>query len=346
MKKFIGICAGIILSVMVVVMTAWGMLAIYYSDIPSATQRTCFAGLFAIATVSAFVVLPNRRRTLVWFCVVFSVLVAWWSLIKPSNSRDWQDDVAVLPYAEIQSDLVTIHNIRNFNYRTETDFDPHYYDKTFDLNKLNSVDLITVYWMGDAIAHVMLSFGFGGTDYVTFSIETRKEKAEAYSAIKGFFKQYELIYVVGDERDLIRLRTSIRNPQEDVYLYRLRMLPERKRLLFLEYIKKINELREHPEFYNTLTTNCTTNVINHVRAYGGKLRYNWKILLSGYTPQYVYELGGLDTSLPFEVLRRRSLINEKAHRADKDPGFSEKIREDLPLVHVSSLYNGMTGCLN
>jgi hypothetical protein len=334
MKKFTEICVIMVIGVIVAVMTAWGMLAIYYSDIPDETLKTCFAGLFGLATISAFIVLPNRRRTLVGFIVVFAALVAWWSLIKPSNNRDWQEDVAVLPYADIQGDLVTIRNIRNFNYRTETDFDPHYYDKTFDLNKLSSVDLITAYWMGDAIAHVMLSFGFGGTDYVTFSIETRKEKTEAYSTVKGFFKQYELFYVVGDERDLIRLRTSFRNPQEDVYLYRLRMPPERRRQLFMEYIKKINELKEKPEFYNTLTTNCTTNVIMHARAYGGTVRYNWKILLSGYTPQYLYELGGLDTSLPFEVLRRRSFINEKAHRADKDPGFSEKIREGLPLPGV------------
>jgi hypothetical protein len=322
----------LVIALMVAVMTAWGMLAIYYSDIPDATQRTCFAGLFGLATLAAFIVLPNRRRTLICFIAAFAALVAWWSLIKPSNSRDWQKDIAVLPYATTQGSLVTIHNIRNLNYRTETDFDSRYYDKTFDLNKLSSVDLITVYWMGDAIAHVMISFGFGGSDYVTFSIETRKEKHEAYSTIKGFFKQYELTYVVGDERDLIRLRTSFRNPQEDVYLYHLRMPPERKRLLFLEYIKKINELKEEPEFYNTLTTNCTTNVVTHVQAYGGKLRYNWKILLSGYTPQYLYELGVLDTSLPFVELRKLSHINQRAHEAGDDQNFSLKIREGLPLT--------------
>jgi len=322
---------GIVIGVAVTVMTVWGMLAIYYSDIPDATQRTLFAGLFGLATISAFIILPNRRRTLIFFIAAFAALIVWWSLIKPSNNRDWQKDVAVLPYAEIQGDLVTIQNIRNFTYRTETDFDPHYYDKTFDLNKLDSVDLIAVYWMGDAIAHVMLSFGFGGTDYVAFSIEIRKEKTEAYSALKGFFKQYELTYVVGDERDLIGLRTSFRNPQEDVYLYRLRMLPERKRLLFLEYIKKINELKEQPEFYNTLTTNCTTNVVTHTRAYGGDIRYNWKVLLSGYAPQYVYEIGGLDTSRTFAELRKLSYINQRANESGNGNNFSVKIREGLPM---------------
>ena len=318
----------ILITIIVTGMTVWGSLAIYYSDLPGQTLRVCSAGLFGLGILCAFIILPNRRRTVVLFLAVFAALVAWWSSIEPSNNRDWQDNLAVLPYATIQGDLVTLHNIRNFNYRTETDFDPRYYDKTFDINKLNSVDLITSYWMGDAIAHVMFSFGFGGSDYVTFSIETRKEKTEAYSTIKGFFKQYELIYVVGDERDLIRLRTNYRN--DDVYLYRIRAVPERMRRLFVEYIKKINTLKETPEFYNTLTTNCTTNVIAHIKAFGGDARYNWKILLSGYAPKYAYELDKLDTSLPFEELRKRSYINKRAHEVGNDQNFSLKIREGLP----------------
>ena len=190
--------------------------------------------------------------------------------------------------------------------------------KTFDISKLTSVDLITVYWMGDAIAHVIISFGFGGTDFVTFSIETRKAKGQEYSSIQGFFKQYGLIYAVGDERDLIRVRTSFRNPQEDVYLYRIRVSPERALQFFMEYVEKINELREKPEFYNTLTTNCTTSIITLIRAFGGDIHYSWKILLSGYTAEYAYELGRLDTTLPFAELRKKSHINKRAHEAGDD----------------------------
>ena len=274
--------------------------------------------------------LPRRGRTLFWFFVIFALLVVWWGTIRPSNARIWQADVSVLPYAAVAGDLVTLHNIRNFTYRTETDFDVVYYDKTFDLSKLNSVDLIAVYWMGDAIAHVMLSFGFGDADYVAFSIEARKETHEGYSSVKGFFKQYELIYVVADERDVIRLRTDYRNPQEDVYLYRTRITPENARRLFLEYVEQINNLKDEPEFYNTLTTNCTTNVVRHIRAFGGKVTYSWKILLSGYAPQYAYERGGLDTSLTFEELRKRSYINPRAHTIGNVPEFSRRIREDLP----------------
>jgi hypothetical protein len=314
----------------VILMTAWGSLAIWYSDLAGGYVRGGLAGLFVLATLLAFVFFRGRLRTLAGFLVVFGGIVAWWLSIPASNDRAWQPDVAVLPYATVTGEQVTIHNIRNLNYRTETDFDVRYYDKTFDLNRLDSVDLIAVYWMGDAIAHIMVSFGFEGKDFVAFSIETRKEKGEGYSTLKGFFKQYELTYVVADERDLIRLRTDYRNPPEDVYLYRGHMTPENSRKFFMEYVRQINSLKENPEWYNTLTTNCTTDVVRLSRAYGGKARYNWKVLLSGYAPQYAYENGSLDTRIPFEELRKLSYINPKARAIGDDPQFSHKIREGLP----------------
>jgi len=314
----------------VILMTAWGALAIWYSDLPGDYVRGGLAGLFVLATLLAFVFLPGRLRTLAGFLVVFAGIVVWWLIIPASNERNWQRDVAVLPYATVEGEQVTIHNIRNLNYRSETDFDVRYYDKTFDLNRLDSVDLIAVYWMGDAIAHVMVSFGFQEKNFVTFSIETRKEKGENYSTLKGFFKQYELIFIVGDERDLIRVRTDYRKPTEDVYIYRTRMPPENARKFFMEYIRQINSMKENPEWYNTLTTNCTTDVVRLIRAYGGKARYNWKVLLSGYAPLYAYDLGALDTRIPFEELRKLSYINPKARALGDDPDFSRKIRESLP----------------
>lgn len=314
----------------VILMTAWGTLAIWYSSLSGGYVRAGLAGLFVLATLLAFVFLPGRLRTLAGFLVVFAGIVAWWLSIPASNDRAWQPGVAVLPYATVKGEQVTIHNIRNLNYRTETDFDVRYYDKTFDLNRLDSVDLIAVYWMGDAIAHIMVSFGFDEKDFVAFSIETRNEKGEGYSTLKGFFKQYELTYVVADERDLIRVRTEYRNPPEDIYLYRGRMTPENSRKFFMEYVRQINALKENPEWYNTLTTNCTTDVVRLSRAYGGKARYNWKVLLSGYAPQYAYENGSLDTRIPFEELRKKSYINPKARAIGDDSQFSRKIREGLP----------------
>jgi hypothetical protein len=292
--------------------------------------RAGLAVLYVLATFLAFIFLSRRRRTLAGFLVVFAGIVAWWLSIPASNDRNWQADVAVLPYAVVKGEQVTIYNIRNLNYRTETDYDVRYYDKTFDLNRLDSVDLIAVYWMGDAIAHIMISFGFQEKDFVTFSIETRKEVGEDYSTLKGFFKQYELIFIAGDERDLIRVRTDYRNPPEDVYLYRGRLAPENSRKFFMEYVRQINSMKENPEWYNTLTTNCTTDVVRLIRAYGGRARYNWKVLLSGYAPQYAYENGSLDTCIPFTELRKLSYINSKARAVGEDPEFSRKIRERLP----------------
>jgi hypothetical protein len=184
--------------------------------------------------------------------------------------------------------------------------------------------------MGDAIAHVMVSFGFQEKDFVTFSIETRKEQGEEYSTLKGFFKQYELIFIVGDERDLIRVRTDFRKPPEDVYLFRTDATPANARKFFMEYIRQINSMKENPEWYNTLTTNCTTDVVRLIRGFGGRARYNWKVLLSGYAPQYAYENGSLDTRIPFEELRKLSYINPKARAVGDDPEYSRKIREGLP----------------
>ena len=274
----------------------------------------------------------NEPALALFLSAAFLLLVAWWSTIPPSQDRDWAPEYAKLVHATINGDLVTIHNIRNFDYRTETDFTPRYYDKTFDLRQLDSVDVIATYWMGDAIAHVFLSFGFSGKDFLAISIETRRERGESYSTIAGFFKQYELFYVVADERDLIRLRTNYRkDPPEDVYLYRSRAPADNARRLFLDYIREINSLAEKPEFYNALTTNCTTSILTHTRVNQGNLPLSWKVLLSGYVPQYLYERGAIDTSLPFEELKRRSLINAAAQAADTAPDFSQRIRAKLTI---------------
>jgi hypothetical protein len=330
--KFLGlVCLGLVIAGA----TLWGALAIFYSDLAGEPVRIAFAAAFALGTAAAFLLLRNRRGTLLGFCVAFALLLLWWLSIEPSNQRDWQTEVAVLPYATRKGDLVTLHNVRNFDYRTEQDFVPQYYDRTFDLRALDAVDLIAVYWAGDAIAHVMVSFGFAG-EHVAISIETRKEKGEAYSSLAGFFKRYELIYVVGDERDLIRVRTNYRRPEELVYLYRTRARPENARRLFLEYVDKINQLKEQPEFYNTLTTNCTTDVWLLVRTLTGKLPLDWRVLLSGHFPEYAYDLGSLDTSMPFAALKTQSLINDQAHAADQDPDFSARIRAGLPRPPVRS----------
>jgi len=214
----------------------------------------------------------------------------------------------------------------------ENDFTPRYDDRTYDLRDLDSLDLVASYWMGEAIAHVMLSFGFAGEQFVVFSVETRRERTEGYSAVKGFFKQYELFYVVADERDVIRLRTNYReDPPEDVYVYRTDALPEEIRRVFLDYLREVNALAASPAWYNTLTTNCTTAIMTHLRVNPGHAPMSWKVLLSGYAPRYAWERGALDSRLSFEELKARSRVNDAARAADRAPDFSQRIREGRPV---------------
>lgn len=308
----------------------WGILALDFLVPHNDILRNSLAIVFGALSLLAIIGIYFRRwrlRVLTAYLALFALLLGWWCSIEPSNERDWQTDVAVLPHADIEGDIVTVHNIRNFDYRSETDYTPAYYDKRFDMRKLEGADLVAVYWMGPAVAHIFISFAFSGGDHLAISIETRKEKGEEYSTLKGFFRQYELYYVVADERDVIRLRTNYRNPPEDVYVYRLQAPLENIRRVFFEYMAKINSLKDRPEFYNTLTTNCTTNIWFHTRVNPEHLPFNWKILASGYVPEYAYGAGRLDTSVPFSELKRRAHINARAKAADGAADFSRLIRE-------------------
>lgn len=325
--RIVGWISVILVSAAVI---GWETLAVYYSNLPAGF---CLPGAVLVAVISLSILIWVRPagRLLLFFTSVFLSVVVWFLLIPPSNNRNWQTDVARLSWADISGNRVTVHNIRNFDYRTETDYTPAYYDRTFDMDKLASIDVITVYWMGPAIAHVLLSFGFTGGEYLAVSIETRKTVGEDYSTVKGFFRQYELYYVVADERDVIRLRTNYRHdPTEDVYIYRVQGNVENGRRVFLEYMKKLNQLKTTPEFYNTLTTNCTTNIWLNTRVNPGHPPFSWKILASGYLPEYLYECGLLDTSVPFETLRKRAYANDRAHAADTAPDFSRRIRTAEP----------------
>ena len=320
---------GWILAVLVLTaITGWETLAVFYSNLPEGL-RLPGAIVIALFSLWTLVLVRPAGRSILFFLCGFAIIVIWFLLIPPSNNRDWQTDVARLSWAEIDGDRVTVHDIRNFDYRSETDYTPAYYDKRFSLRQLESVDVVAVYWMGPAIAHVFLSFGFTGGDQLAISIEARKEKGEGYSTVKGFFRQYELYYVVADERDVIRLRTNYRHdPPENVYVYRTHGLIEDGRRLFLSYMDKLNALKTTPEFYNSLTTNCTTNIWLNTRVNPDHLPFSWKILVSGHIPEYLYETGRLDNSLPFSELEKRAHVNARAHAADAAPDFSRRIREE------------------
>jgi uncharacterized protein DUF4105 len=342
------ILGWIVFGLAIALVSAWCVLAILRAPVGAPLVREGLAVLLSLVALGALIGLfvPRLRAgTLGAFLAALLIFALGWSRIQPSNDRAFRAEEAVLSYAEIEGDRVTVHNIRNFSYRTETDFTPAYYDKTFDLRQLDSVDLVSVYWMGPDIAHIMLSFGFAGQDYLAISIEARKEQGEGYSTVDGFFRHYELFYVVGDERDVIGVRALQRNdPPEDVYLYRLQGPPDAAQRLFLEYLRQINALREQPEFYNTLTTNCTSTIWMNARVNPRHVPLSWKIIVSGHVPEYLYDQGRLDTSRPFEELRRLGHVNERARAAGPTAAdFSQRIREGLPGVHVATMRRNPQG---
>jgi hypothetical protein len=338
MKKTVIKILGISMLCGIILLSAvWAGLALLFTT-PQNGLHIALASCSALASLIALAAQFSPRwrwRGLGGHIVQFALVMIWWATITPSNDRDWQTSVSVLPFATVNGNLVTVHNIRNFSYRSEFDYEPAWYDKQFDLRKLEGVDLVAVYWMGPAIAHIFVSFAFTGGDHLAISIETRNEKGEGYSTLKGFFRRYELHYVVADERDVIRLRTNYRHqPPEDVYVYRLqgRSL-ENGRRVFMDYINKINSLKDSPEFYNTLTTNCTTNIWFHSKGNPEHLPFSWKILASGYVPQYLYESGMLDSRLPFDELQRSAHVNVQAQAADKAMDFSQRIRSNKASTH-------------
>jgi hypothetical protein len=306
---------------------AWGTLAIYYSNLPWGWARLVLALFFL--TFGVWTLWFSRTpRKIVVFAVLFLGVVVWFSSIKPSHDRPWRPEVAVMPRAFIDGDRVRITGVRNFEYRSRDDFTVRYEEREVSVSHLNSLDFYLSYWTPGPIAHTFLSFGFDNAPPISISIEARPEIGESFSPIPSLFKQLELIYIVGDERDLVRVRTNYRN--EDVFLYRIRISPEFARRLFLVYLERINELADRPEFYDLFSNNCTINIVRYANLAGRVGRFHIGHILPGLADRYLYSAGLLDTSLPFAELRRRSHINEAAQAAGNAKDFSERIRKSLP----------------
>ncbi|MDK9700289.1 MAG: DUF4105 domain-containing protein [bacterium] len=327
MPRWLNRLGSVLFRFCLLLMAVWAMLALLYSDLPGVEKAACVA-IFGVMSLFAFVGKYSDYRTRLGFIVLFSIVFGWWLLLRPSNHRNWQRDVAILPSAEVNGRIITIHNIRNCDYRTETDYTTHYYDKTFDVTNIQSLDLFLIYWGSPYIAHSILSFNFNEENPISISIETRKEVGEEYSTVKGFFRQYESIYVVADERDLIGLRTNYRG--EQVYLYRLNATPDFIQKVFLDFVATINSLNVSPAWYNALTGNCTTGIRSHIVRYNEDSFFDWRVVVNGFADEMLYERKRIDTSMPFPELKKISLINERAKGIDKSPDFSRMIRVGLP----------------
>ncbi len=311
------------------ILVLWTTLALHYSNLPWPWLRTALAVAFAVLGVWSFFVSKSRSGFWIGATVVVAVM-AWWAVIPPRQDRDWKPEVSVTPRAIIDGDRVKLTGVRNFDYRSTTDFTVRYEDREVLLSHLTSADFFISYWAPGPVAHTFISFTFDNAPPVCISIEARSEKGERYGALPSLFKQYELIYVIGDERDIVRVRTNYR--KEQVYLYRTLARPEGVRRLFLSYLEKANQLADEPEFYHLLSNNCTINIDRHAYKDGRGSGFDLRLLLNGYSDRFAYAKGVLDGSVPFPELRARSLINEEAQAADQDPDFSRLIRSHLTPV--------------
>jgi hypothetical protein len=310
-------------------LVAWCSLAIFFSNAPWPWLRVTL--MVAFLALAVWLLCVRRgKRPLAWFSAACGAVVAWWSLIPPSHDRPWKPEVARMPRAVIEGDQLRISNFRNFTYRHRDDFDVRYEERVFDLADLKAVDFFISYWKPGPIGHTFLSFDFGDDDPLCISIEVRPEVGEGFAPVGSMFKQFELVYVAGDERDLVGVRSLHRN--EDVYLYRTRASPRNARALLEHYVGRMNALADEPEFYHLLSNSCTVNIVRYARAsVGVEKRFDIRYLLNGLIDQALYAEGYVDTTLPFAELRERSRINDEALSAE-DVDFSASIRTGLPTI--------------
>ncbi|MGA7277307.1 MAG: DUF4105 domain-containing protein [Desulfocapsaceae bacterium] len=303
----------------------WGGTALYLSGPGPYWLKVLLACLFGLCLPAAFIFTRSFMRASLSCLAVFAVLLIWWQTLTPTLNKDWAADVAQISHGEIIGDNLIMYNVRNFNYKCEDDFDQIWETKTYDLSNLRGLDLFLSYWASDNIAHTILSWDFGVDGHLAISIETRKDKTQKYSAIKGFFKQYEIAYVAADERDIIRLRTNYR--KERVYLYRFEVPSEHVLALLKNYLKEMNKLVDTPQFYDALTHNCTTTIKIHADAInpGEPPPLDWRLLATGHVDELLYDSKKVSTSVPFAELRQASRVDLKMQKEGRED-FPKKMR--------------------
>lgn len=327
LRIFFRACGHLFVCIILLVLVLWTVAALYF-DIRVAWLRIPGIAVYLLALVAALVFFKGFWKRVAGCVACALVVMLWWLSLKPSNYANWQTDVSRTAWAEVNGNIVTIHDLRDCDYRAEFDYTCQWHTKQVNLDDLRGLDLFLDYWGSPWIAHTILSFDFGNGNYVPFSIEARKQVGQSYSAIRGFFRQFTLITVVSTERDVVRLRTNYRQG-EDLYLYHTTATIPFARSLFLDYIGLANDLHDHPKWYNAITDNCTTQIfqLQAMRSQPWKLA----ILLNGKADEMSYKKGNLATDgMPFDELKRRAYINPVAQAANDDPNFSVRIRAGRP----------------
>jgi hypothetical protein len=322
----------ILIAALVATASAWSALALWYKAPGGRAARAAASAAWLVLAAACLVGLWHGWLAIVLpaFAAAYAGLLIWWIGLSPSNDRDWADDVAQMVRGTVNGDRVTLQNVRNFAWRSEIDYTQRWETRSYDLARLSTLDMIVSYWSRRTIAHMLISFGFDDGTHVVFSVEIRREKSESFSEIGGFFKEFELCIIAADERDIVRLRTNVR--REETFLFRLNMPVAAMRSLLLAYVEEANTLARVPRFYHTITGNCTTLVWRMLKRIVQPLPFSYRVLLSGYLPEYVHEVGALDGRYSIEELRALGYISERARGSDQSAEFSRDIREGVPTL--------------
>lgn len=321
----------IVLVIALAVATLWGALAIWYRLPGPDVVRLVVAALFALIGLAVCAGQFGKRpiRALGAFAALFAGLLAWWSTIAPPATGNWSPEVARQTTGQIDGDILSLRDIRDFTWHSASTSDAKWQDETYDLSQVQTVDMFMSYWAGPEMAHFILSFGFSDGRYLAWSIEVRREIDGGFSPVADAFKTNTLAILATTEQDVVGLRTNYR--KEDVQLFRLRTPPEAARALLEEYVRDANQLAAAPQWYNSLTTNCTTVVFKMLRAIGARQTFDWRMIVNGYLPDYAYERGALARSFPLADLRAKGSISARAQAAGVGPDFSDVIRAGVPV---------------
>ena len=325
-RRFLSRAGRCALLLILLCFAGWSALALWFQTGGGDILRGAAVAAWLLALV-ATTWITIRGRQIGRALLVFLVLgfAGWWLSISPRLDRDWAPDVARIVTGSTEGDIVTLNNVRDFGWRNSSDAEERWLQRRYDLSTLTETDVVLSYWGIDAIAHTLISFGFSDGQRVVFSVEIRRERGEEFSSVAGFFKVYELALVAAEERDILYLRTNMRN--EDTYLYPLDLPQKAMRQLFLSYIETGNALARSPAFYNTLTANCTTVIFDLARLIAPGIPLDWRILLSGYLPSYLAEQQVLRWQGSEAALRQRAAISRSAREAAPGLSYSEAIRK-------------------